>query len=323
MGGYLLAGGRGWNYDAWGPACYSVEAADVITADGKMLRVSEEQHPELLWAMRGAGPGFFAVVVRFHLRVYPMPKSIGTAFDLYPIELCHEVISWLDEVRADWPCETRAIFTRAPDVLGNDDPVLMVAGTVFTESEQATRSLLQVMESCPARSRALHSQVTDRTDFEALFDRRDAQYPTGLRWLADSVLSEADTATLLVGVAEEYVRAPSTRSHILIALPRTMLPAATAPGASLSSDGTSDLHVYATWENPKDDGQNIDWMEATMAGMAEVASGHYIGEADLMRWPPENCYSAGSWARLQELRAQYDPSGVFQPPLRPSGHPNQ
>ncbi len=56
------------------PACMSVEAIDVVTADGELVRADAEQHADLFWAARGSGPGFFGVVTRFHLRVYPKPK---------------------------------------------------------------------------------------------------------------------------------------------------------------------------------------------------------------------------------------------------------
>ena len=69
VGGYLLQGGYGWNGRVHGPACMSVEAIDVVTADGTLVHADAEQNAELLWAARGAGPGFFGVVTRFHLRL--------------------------------------------------------------------------------------------------------------------------------------------------------------------------------------------------------------------------------------------------------------
>ena len=72
VGGYLLQGGFGWNGRVHGPACMSVEAIDVVTANGELIHADEDDHPDLLWAARGSGPGFFGVVVAFHLRLYPV-----------------------------------------------------------------------------------------------------------------------------------------------------------------------------------------------------------------------------------------------------------
>src|SRR5262249_24971841 len=70
MSGFLLNGALGWNSNTWGPGCFSIEAARVVIADGDVLVASEKQNPDLLWAIRGAGPGFFGVVTEFSLRVY-------------------------------------------------------------------------------------------------------------------------------------------------------------------------------------------------------------------------------------------------------------
>jgi FAD/FMN-containing dehydrogenase len=65
MSGFLLNGGLGWNSNAWGPACFSVEAARIVTAEGSVIVADQEQHADLLWAIRGGGPGFFGVVTEY------------------------------------------------------------------------------------------------------------------------------------------------------------------------------------------------------------------------------------------------------------------
>jgi FAD/FMN-containing dehydrogenase len=67
LGGYLLQGGQGWNGRRMGWACESVVAVDVVTADGALVR----DDADLLWAARGAGPGFPGIVTAFHLQTCP------------------------------------------------------------------------------------------------------------------------------------------------------------------------------------------------------------------------------------------------------------
>ena len=62
ISGYLLGGGFGWNSGAWGLACHNVEAVEVVMADGRLIRASAVEHPEVFWAVRGGGPEFFGVV---------------------------------------------------------------------------------------------------------------------------------------------------------------------------------------------------------------------------------------------------------------------
>jgi FAD/FMN-containing dehydrogenase len=87
LGGYLLQGGYGWNSRIYGPACESVIGLDVITADGEQVYCDQDNHPDLYWAARGAGPGFFGVVTSFHLKLYPRPAVCGTSVYLYPFDL--------------------------------------------------------------------------------------------------------------------------------------------------------------------------------------------------------------------------------------------
>ena len=78
VGGYLLQGGYGWNGRVHGPACMSVEAIDVVTADGELVRADAQPARRSAAGPRAAsGPGFFGVVTRFHLRVYPRPKVVA------------------------------------------------------------------------------------------------------------------------------------------------------------------------------------------------------------------------------------------------------
>ena len=83
LGGYLLQGGFGWNSRVWGPAVASVRAIDVVTADGALVRASERENEDLLWAARGAGAGFFGVVTRFELALQERRPASSCGIDLY------------------------------------------------------------------------------------------------------------------------------------------------------------------------------------------------------------------------------------------------
>ena len=84
--GYLLNGGMSWNMGHWGPACFSVEAIEFVTADGKKVTASAAEHPDLFWAARGCGPGMFAVATRFHLKCYQLPKAMMSSLYYYSLD---------------------------------------------------------------------------------------------------------------------------------------------------------------------------------------------------------------------------------------------
>ena len=70
LSGFILSGGLGWNAGEWGISCFSLLSVDVVTADGSLVTASETENTELLWAARGAGPGFFGVATKYRVRLY-------------------------------------------------------------------------------------------------------------------------------------------------------------------------------------------------------------------------------------------------------------
>lgn len=84
LSGFLLSGGLGWNSGALGPAAASVRAVEVVTADGTSLTCSQDEHPDLFWAARGAGPGFFAVATRFHVTLHDLPTAVAETTYAFP-----------------------------------------------------------------------------------------------------------------------------------------------------------------------------------------------------------------------------------------------
>ena len=78
IGGYLLAGGQGWNQGTWGIACKNVLAIDLVNADGELVRADGQQNMRTCCGRREAAAQVFQVsILRYHLRLLPRPKSIA------------------------------------------------------------------------------------------------------------------------------------------------------------------------------------------------------------------------------------------------------
>ena len=95
LGGFLLQGGMGWNCRGWGWAAESIEAIQVVTADGDVLWCDQSENADLFWAARGSGPGFFGVVTAFRLRTRPRYRELTQTTYVYPAEAAPEVLGWL------------------------------------------------------------------------------------------------------------------------------------------------------------------------------------------------------------------------------------
>lgn len=103
LGGLLLSGGLGWNSGQWGPACASIHAIDVVTPDGELVHADENQNADLLWAARGAGPGFPGVVTRFFVSVQPLPQAITTSTYVYDLDELDNLAPWASDIAALLP----------------------------------------------------------------------------------------------------------------------------------------------------------------------------------------------------------------------------
>jgi len=114
LGGYLLQGGFGWSSRVLGLACENVMGMDVVTADGELIHASEQENADLFWAARGAGPGFFGVVVRYHLQVHTRPRVTALALHVFSMKHLDEVFLWAEKVGPEVPrsVEFQLLLTR-------------------------------------------------------------------------------------------------------------------------------------------------------------------------------------------------------------------
>ena len=98
LSGYLLCGGMSWNQGVWGTGAGSVEAVELVTANGELITADKDHNADYYWAARGAGPGFFGVATRYHLKLYDLPKAIVCSSYYYPISEVGSVARWLESI---------------------------------------------------------------------------------------------------------------------------------------------------------------------------------------------------------------------------------
>jgi hypothetical protein len=145
--GYTLGGGHGWLARQHGLACNSVIAAEVVTADGQLVRADLENEPDLFWALRGGG-GSFGVVTALEFELYPVPELYAGMF-AWPWELTTDVLhSWREWV-SGLPSEmgTWARILQVPPLPDIPEPVrgraLVVVEAAYLGAEESGSELLR------------------------------------------------------------------------------------------------------------------------------------------------------------------------------------
>jgi FAD/FMN-containing dehydrogenase len=106
IAGLTLGSGSGWLERMYGMTCASLLSAEVVTADGQVLRASDDENADLFWGLRGGG-GNFGVVTEFEFRLHPVGPALYAGMILHP-----------REAAADLACFYRDFMERAPDEAG-------------------------------------------------------------------------------------------------------------------------------------------------------------------------------------------------------------
>jgi FAD/FMN-containing dehydrogenase len=317
LSGYLLSGGFGWNMGAWGPACFGLRRVELVTADGRLLSADEERNRDLLWAARGAGPGFFGVATRFHLALQPLPKVMRASMYLYPLAAVEELSRWAADTLPTLPphVERLLLLTSAPPGMaaGPAGKVVGVMAIAFADTEDDAMRSLSALETCPVLGRALVRRVGAPTSFEELFDTIGTLLPERHRYLEDSLWSDRALPALLPRLAERLVGAPSSKSLVFAVMPPPRPEGIPLPDAAFSMVGRCFLLCYAIWDDESADADNERWFRSLVDSVLPLSIGHYVAEADLAASPSRSVrsFAPAQWRRLRALRAEHDPQRVF------------
>lgn len=307
VGGYLLAGGFGWNPRTWGAACWNVQAIEVTTADGQNLLIDQDHHPDLFWAARGAGPGFPGIATRFHLRLWKLPKILSL-HARYRLSALPKLAQWIaDAMPKLGPGIEIALISRC--LPGDDEPRVTLAGTAFAETIKQAAGLLDVLDDAPCADLVIDGPHREEVQMNTL--EGDAAWSDGLRYAVGGCQYKFSSVGEIATRIEQDVRtAPSRLSCIIMAL--TSYPA-DAPDVALTRFGDAHISSYAAWERPQDDERNLVWLENHIAGLRPWTLGFYAGECDMVAEPnrAQRCFTPANWARLRTVKAKYDPEGRF------------
>ncbi|MCB8883850.1 FAD-binding oxidoreductase [Acidisoma cellulosilytica] len=321
VSGYFLSGGMSWNHGVWGPGVGSVKAIELITAAGDRITASATENQDYFWAARGAGAGFFGVVLRYHLTLYPLPKAITSSVYYYPYEQVEALAGWLDGLVRKLPpsVELSLFVVHAPadlaeSAVSSNGKLALVTATMFADVAEEAVQTLRLFDSFPSIDQCLQKFVAQPTTFEALFDASGALWPSDLRSLVDAQFYRAPLVEAVRAVKDHLITTPSAKTVFLFSVytgPDAAPP--TPKDAAFSATGPMYGGPWTMWDSADQDAENLAWHEECVALLQPSVVAHYVGETNIVGHPDyaEQSFGPGVWQRLQDLRQMHDPDGLF------------
>jgi FAD/FMN-containing dehydrogenase len=318
MGGFLLGGGLGYNHDNWGTlACHAILAAEVVLASGETVVASPDSHPDIYWAVRGAGTGFFGVVTRYQLQLYPRPAAIHESSYVFPLARLREATAMLEDWADIGPADTELMMLLAhnpmapPDAPPAQRKMCIARAVAYSDSPAQAAQALGALGAHPVAATALVKNELQPTTLDRMqVESVNADMGLGFgRYAVDTVWTDR-LADVMAAIADHFVDAPSVKTHFVVS---PKLNRALPGDAACSMIGRTFVGAYAMWDEGGRDRANFDWLAGASGRMRPLATGQYINEVDTFRDPQavQRCFSPAAWQRLRQLKRRYDPSGLF------------
>lgn len=319
IAGLTLGGGFGWLRNKYGLSCDALIGAEVVTADGRLLKASATENADLFWGLRGGG-GNFGIVTAFEYQLYPVGPEVMFTFVFH-------------DGRGDKMKRALQFYrdyaTSAPDEIST----LMACGiippepSVFPEAiHGAPFVLFGGMYAGPAAEgeplmQPLRSFGQPLIDFSGIMPYTEAQqifdpdYPDGLRYYWKSLNLTSLTDEAIDRIVYHARRQPSVHSttdiwHIGGAVARFDAEATAFHGRQAAFL----LSPEANWEHPEDDETNITWLRDFIADLAAFSDGsRYLNFPGFQEEGDEMMQASfgQKYERLAALKRKYDPTNFF------------
>ena len=324
VGGFTLGGGYGWLSPKYGLACDNLAAAEVVTADGSVLRCSDDENPELMWGLRGGG-GNFGVVTSYEFRLHPVGPTIVGGMLIHPLANAAEVLEAYRDYVEHGPDELATAFAFFPapaapliPVSLHDKTVLGIVACYSGKVETGERVVRPLKELGPPAVDLVGPMPY--TDLQAILD---PTAPPGWRWYNTGEhlrgLSRAAIDILVRHAPQGF--APLTQT-IVFRHGGAVSRVADADTAFSNREHAYLLHPLAAWLDPSDDERHIEWARTLTRDMAPFASGGvYLNFSPDDDGQLVDGYGTEKHQRLVALKKTYDPSNVFRfnHNIRPDG----
>jgi FAD/FMN-containing dehydrogenase len=315
VAGLTLGGGFGWLLRKHGLSCDNLLSVDLVTADGRFLRASSTENPDLFWGVRGGG-GNFGIITSFEFRVYPVGMVLAGLL-LYPFTKASAVLQFWRDYTASAPEEltsgagllTAPPWPFLPEHLHGTPLVgipLVYAGPI-EEGEQVLQPL-----------RAFGPPLADLVQpmpYSAAQTMADALWPRGLQnyWKSDFLSGLSDTAIETILAHFTHVPSPQTIALIEHCGGGAMNRVAVNETAFVHRGWPYNLLITSLWTDPADAEKNMRWTRQFWEAMQPLAiNAVYVNYMDSEGEDRIKAAYGTHYERLVALKNKYDPTNFFR-----------
>ncbi len=300
IGGFTLCGGHSTLGRMYGPACASLYALDLVTADGELIHADEKQNSDYLWAARGSGPGFFGAAVRFYLNLYPLPTHRMSSGYVFEPEAIDEVATWLGTHQNAFPKYLEAVITGSTTKDGKG--YIRMGGTVHASSEKEADEALKLIENSPVVAKATSKRL--RNPYTG---KGGGGIIPGSRQQLDGLWVTATPDKILAHGRESFLKFPTQPSYMLWL---HWGPPHKLPDMAYSLQGDIYMSPNAIYYDAADDAKCAAWSADVMSKLRPLANGSQMNDENM----PVNkgpYLAKENAAKLEVLRKKYDPQRRF------------
>jgi FAD/FMN-containing dehydrogenase len=309
VAGLTLGGGMGRLQRHFGFSIDNLRSVELVTADDRVLTVSEDEEPDLFWGIRGAGPNF-GVVTSFEFDLHELGPVVTQGFVDYPAERGHEIAARVREYLDTAPDEVMVSFgmTTGTEEDGEDlvgRPVIYVGATHcgrVDDAEEALRPLRDLGPVADTFRQVPYLELQTSGDDDMAWGKRFYMKGGFLAELSDGFIDAAMAHTTPRGAVTLWAQGGA-----ISRIPEDTM-------AFTGREAPFWLGVEADWDDAADDDELIEWGRTTMAAMEPfTAAGHYVNDVietgrDIVR----GVYGDAKYERLVGLKRAFDPDNVFR-----------
>lgn len=316
LGGFTTGGGYGWTSSKHGLACDNLVSAEVVLADGSVVRASHEEHADLFWGIRGGG-GNFGIVTEFEFRLHPLGPIVLAGLAMFPIERAREVLrGWRDcaDAAPDELSTACVVLTAPPEPFVPAElrgkPVLGIAALYVGDAGEGAAVVQPLKDLDPVVD---HIAPMPYTAFQAVLD---PLAPWGVRsyWRGEYMRELSDDAieTFLAHGVDLTLLGPPLSQMVIFRIGQGVAAVPDEATAFSHREARYLFHPISIWTDPADDGRMIAASRAFAAAMRAFSTGasylNFTPEADRVR----DAYGDEKYARLVGLKDIYDPANLFR-----------